>query len=173
MIVVLDNIRSIYNVGSIFRTADALGVEKIYLCGITPTPIDRFGLKNKALAKVALGAEQSVPWSKVGSTLAAVEKLKQEGYSIIALEQDERAISLFDADLKQSSKKKIALLLGVEVEGLSKEILDQADLIAEIPMRGKKESLNVSVAFGIAGYALTPARNVTHSVAGGANPLSR
>jgi tRNA G18 (ribose-2'-O)-methylase SpoU len=160
MIVILDNIRSIHNVGSIFRTADALGVEKILLCGITPAPIDRFGLPNKALVKVALGAEQSVPWSKAGSTLEAMAELKQKKYTIIALEQDKRAISVFD--LKDRSRdlafrrNKVALILGSEVEGIAQEILDKADFILEIPMRGKKESLNVSVAFGIAGYFLRP-----------------
>ena len=155
MIVVLDNIRSIYNVGSIFRTADALGVEKIYLCGITPTPIDRFGLKNKALAKVALGAEQSVPWSKVGSTLAAVEKLKQEGYSIIALEQDERAISLFDADLKGP----IALVIGGENKGVRPLVKKECDFLLSIPNKSRINSLNASVAGGIAMYEALRQRN--------------
>ena len=154
MIIVLDNIRSIYNVGSIFRTADALGVEKILLGGITPAPIDRFGLKNKALAKVALGAEQSVPWSKVASTITAIEVLKGTGHTIIALELAQKSFSLFSASLKTMSKKKIVLSLGSEVGGLSKEMLAQADLILEIPMRGKKESLNVAVAFGIVVFNL-------------------
>jgi len=160
MIVILHNIRSNHNVGSIFRTADAAGCAKLYLCGITPAPIDRFGLPNKALAKVALGAEKTVVWEQVKSTLAALEKLKQEGYTIIALEQDKRATSLFNIEAVHkfiaAKKDKVALVLGAEVGGLPPEILAQADVILEIPMRGKKESLNVAVAFGITAYALTP-----------------
>lgn len=152
MIAILHNIRSNHNVGSIFRTADAVGCEKLYLCGITPAPIDRFGLSNKALIKVALGAEKTVQWERAESILAVMEKLKQEGYTIIAVELDKKAVDLFSKNLKKFKFKKFALILGAEVEGLSREILDAADLIVAIPMRGKKESLNVAVAFGVAAY---------------------
>ena len=159
MIAILHNIRSNHNVGSIFRTADAAGCAKLYLCGITPAPIDRFGLPNKALAKVALGAEKTVVWEQVKSTLAALEKLNQEGYTIIALEQDKKAVLLFPVKARFRNlafrKSKIVLILGAEVDGLPPEILAQADVIVAIPMRGKKESLNVAVAFGIAAYRLT------------------
>lgn len=154
MMAILHNIRSNHNVGSIFRTADAVGCQKLYLCGITPAPIDRFGLPNKALAKVALGAEKTVLWEQAKSTLAVLEKLKQGGYTIIAIEQDKKAISLFSQSLKRLAKRKIALILGAEVDGLPPKILAKADVIVEIPMRGKKESLNVAVAFGIAVYQL-------------------
>jgi len=155
MVAILQNIRSLHNVGSIFRTADAASFEKIYLCGITPTPLDRFGKKQKDLAKVALGAEDYVKWEKVGNspkankTILLIKKLKKEGYQIIALEQDKRSIPYFKFKPKN---KKIALILGDEVKGISKSILKYCDLIIEIPMYGKKESLNVSVAFGIAAY---------------------
>ena len=149
-IVVLDNVRSIHNVGSIFRTADALGVNTIYLCGVTPTPVDRFGRPRNDLAKVALGAEKNILWKYAKSTLAVVKKLKKAGFRIIALEQDMRSVDF----KKVKASSKTALVLGTEVTGLDRKILALADAIAEIPMAGKKESLNVSVAFGIAGYAI-------------------
>ncbi len=157
MIAILQNIRSLYNVGSIFRTADAAGFEKIYLCGITPTPLDRFSTKRKELAKVALGAEDYIDWEKVGSsvsplkTISLIKKLKNDGYKIIALEQDKRSVPY--SKLKNKSSK-MALIVGDEVRGISKSILKHCDRIIEIPMIGKKESLNVSVAFGIAAYEL-------------------
>ncbi len=151
MIIILDNIRSIHNVGSIFRTADAVKAEKIYLCGITPAPIDRFGLENKALSKVALGAEKSVKWEKNSSTVTVIDSLKKRGYIVMIIEQDKKSISLFDLP-KQRLSKNIAIIMGNEINGLSKTILKKADQIVEIPMLGKKESLNVSVAFGIVVY---------------------
>jgi len=152
IVVILDNIRSAYNVGSIFRTADASGVSKIYLCGITPCP------PQHKISKVALGAENYVAWEKVPSTWRLLEKLHQRGYFIIALEQGTKARNLFK--IKNFKKEKIALILGPEVRGLSSAILRRADLQLEIPMRGKKESLNVAVAFGIAAYQL---RNILFS----------
>lgn len=152
MIAVLDNIRSNHNVGSIFRTADGAGIEKIYLCGITPSPTDRFGRENKAFTKVSLGAENNIKYEKIKSIENLLDNLKSEGYKIIAIEQHEKAKSIFDFKLKNS---KVAIIIGQEVGGLSKEILDKSDEILEIPMRGKKESLNVSVAFGIAVYQLS------------------
>ncbi len=149
IIVVLDNIRSSYNVGSIFRTADAAGVNKIYLCGITPCP------PSPKISKVALGAEKYIDWEKVSLTWRLLEKLKQSGYFIIALEQGSRSRNIFQ--VKSFRKNKIALVLGPEVKGLSSKILKRTDLQWEIPMQGKKESLNVAVAFGIAIYQI---RNV-------------
>jgi len=145
--VVLDNIRSTYNVGAIFRTADASGVSKIYLCGITPTPS-----KNIKIKKVALGAEDYVSWEKVSQTWRLLNRLKKEGYFLIALEQNKKAKNIFKT--KKINKQKLALILGAEVKGLSSKILKYIDLILEIPMYGQKESLNVSVAFGIAVYTL-------------------
>lgn len=149
-VVILDNIRSVFNVGSIFRTADALGVDVIYLCGVTPTPKDRFGRERKDLAKVALGAEKNIAWEYVENTIDVLKKLKKQKFQIIAIEQDIKSISLKKAKIHFPC----ALLLGNEVEGIHKKILHSSDIIVEIPMWGKKESLNVSVSFGIAGYQL-------------------
>ncbi len=148
--VVLDNIRSVYNVGSIFRTADALGVGKLYLCGTTPAPTDRFGRKRKDLAKVALGAEDYVEWEYCKDTAEALKKLKKNGFRIIAVEQDKKSVDIENIKMEKNT----ALVLGNEVGGISEEILGLCDIIAEIPMLGKKESLNVSVSFGISAYII-------------------
>jgi tRNA G18 (ribose-2'-O)-methylase SpoU len=150
IIVVLDNIRSVHNVGSIFRTSDALGVNKIFLCGCTPTPKDRFGRERKDLAKVALGAEKSIEWEYFETTEESVKKLKKEKFQIIALEQSENSIDY----KKVKTKNKTAIILGEEVHGLNKKVLDLADVVMEIPMRGIKESLNVSVSFGVAAFRI-------------------
>jgi len=149
-VVVLDNIRSVYNVGSIFRTSDALGIDTLYLCGVTPTPLDRFGRVRKDLAKVALGAEKDIAWEYMKNTSTILKKLKKDGFTIIVIEQDKRSVDL----KKVKAKYPIALVMGNEVSGVDKKIMKLADFIAEIPMVGKKESLNVSVAFGIAGYGI-------------------
>lgn len=149
-VVVLDNIRSVHNVGSIFRTSDALGVSKIYLCGCTPIPTDRFGRARRDLTKVALGAEKTVIWEYYKDIFSLISRLKKEKFQIIAVEQDKKS----EDCRKIKVKSKIALILGNEVDGLSKDVLDKVDKTAEIPMFGKKESLNVSVSFGIAGFCL-------------------
>lgn len=147
----LVDIRSAYNVGAIFRTAEAVGVEKLYLCGVTPTPIDRFGREVKMIAKTALGAEKNLSWEHVGETLACIKMLKKEGWDIVALEQDPRS-----QDYKTYTlSKPTVLLVGEEVGGLTPDVLDACNAILEIPMRGRKESLNVSVATGIALYRLS------------------
>ena len=148
--IILDNIRSVHNVGSIFRTSDALGVNKIFLCGCTPTPKDRFGRERKDLTKVALGAEKSIEWEYFKTTEEAVKKLKKEKFQIIALEQSENSIDY----KKVKAKNKTAIILGEEVHGLNKKVLDLADVVMEIPMRGIKESLNVSVSFGVAAFRI-------------------
>ena len=159
--ILLHDIRSVHNVGSIFRTADAFGVSKIYISGYTPSPKDRFGRMRSDIAKVALGAELSVPWEEIASTdiadvAAFVQNLKKSGTQIVTLEQDAKSVSLSDATLQGiSDTSDILLIPGNEVGGVSRELLDLADLIAEIPMRGTKESLNVSVATGIALFALS------------------
>lgn len=156
---ILYNIRSIHNVGSIFRSADGAGFGKIYLCGITPSPVDRFGKVLPALAKVSLGAENFVAWDdshrSPQKTTKLIEKLKCEDYIICALEQHVRSVPYDRAFSGKSAKKKYCLILGEEVKGLPSFILSRADKILEIPMHGKKESLNVSVAAGIAMYALS------------------
>ena len=149
-VVVLDNIRSVYNVGSVFRTSDALGIDKIYLCGCTPTPIDRFGRPRKDLAKVALGAEKDIASEYCLDTKEIIKKLKKEGFQIIAVEQDKKSVDF----KKVKTKYTTAIVMGNEVEGINKKILKLCDVIAEIPMKGNKESLNVSVSFGIAGYQI-------------------
>jgi len=154
IIVIVHNIRSTYNVGSMFRTADAAGVSKIYLTGYTPSPVDRFGRYRRDIAKTALGAEKSVPWEHYKEIGKAVKKLKKEGFYIIALEQVSQAIDYKKISAKggpaSGGKQKTALVVGNEVRGLSKVVLDKCDVVVEIPMRGKKESLNVGVALGIA-----------------------
>ncbi len=147
-VVILDNIRSVYNVGSIFRTSDALGVEKIYLCGVTPTPTDRFGRARQDFAKVALGAEKDIAWKHIPDTKTIIKKLKNEGFQIIAVEQDKKSIKYNEIKVKNS----VVIVMGNEVGGIDKKTLSLCDVIAEIPMAGNKESLNVSVSFGIAGY---------------------
>jgi tRNA G18 (ribose-2'-O)-methylase SpoU len=157
LVAVLHNIRSVHNVGSIFRTADGAGVGKLYLCGITPSPFDRFKNVRPDFAKVALGAEKSVAWAMEKDTAVAIAALKKEGYEIIALEQSARAIPYYRALADKAShggEKKIALILGAEVDGISDDLLALVDCVIDIPMHGGKESLNVSVAFGVAAYGL-------------------
>ncbi|HZX49669.1 MAG TPA: RNA methyltransferase [Candidatus Paceibacterota bacterium] len=146
--VVLDNIRSAENVGSIFRTADALVVDKIFLCGITPTPA------HEKVGKTALGAEKTVVWEYHKQTWRLLEKLKEQGVFIAALEQTKKSVSLE----KFKPKFPLALVLGHEVKGVSPSVLRLANAIVEIPMLGQKESLNVAVAFGIAGYEINKVR---------------
>ncbi|MFA6198115.1 MAG: RNA methyltransferase [Patescibacteria group bacterium] len=140
LVLVLPNIRSRFNVGSIFRTADGAGVNKIYLCGITPTP------PHDKIAKVALGAETTVPWEYARQTAQLLKRLKNASYHIVALEQS--AHSILYTSFRP--KGKIALVLGNEVTGLPKQWLSLCDTVIDIPMRGRKESLNVSVAAGVA-----------------------
>ncbi len=146
VVLILDNIRSNHNVGSIFRTADGAGVGKIYLCGTTPSPLDRFGRVVGEIAKTALGAEHSIEWEYVKTTGSVVRKLKKEGYKIIAIEQSKNSVDYKKVKVGEKS----AIIVGNEVEGISKSVLKLCDTVAEIPMQGKKESLNVSVATGIA-----------------------
>lgn len=148
--VLLHNIRSTHNVGSIFRTSDAAGISHIYISGYTPSPFDRFKRKQKDIAKTALGAEDSIPWSKVGQVKSLIAQLKIEGFSTVALEQSEKSVDYKKVKLGG----KVLIIVGNEVKGISPELLKLADVVAEIPMKGEKESLNVSVAFGIALFRL-------------------
>jgi 23S rRNA (guanosine2251-2'-O)-methyltransferase len=155
MAVVLHDVRSVHNVGSIFRTADAAGISKIFLCGITPTPLDRFKNLRADFSKVALGAERSVAWEHCATTIDALIQLKEDGWKIFAIEQSKKSVPYYSVRKKTRSRnKKIALVLGNEVGGLPPAILKVADRVLEIPMSGKKESLNVAVAFGIVAYGL-------------------
>jgi tRNA G18 (ribose-2'-O)-methylase SpoU len=156
-ILILHNIRSVQNVGAMFRTADAAGINKIYLTGYTPAPLDRFGRKRKDLAKSALGAEEFVPWEFKKNLPALLRVLKREKYLIVGIEQDKKSIDYKKVSTRGGPAygwKKLAFIVGAEVTGIPKNILKQCDIIAEIPMRGKKESLNVSVALGIALFTL-------------------
>lgn len=145
---VLDDLRSVHNAGSVFRTAETLGISKIYCAGTTPSPVDRFGRPRPDFAKVSLGAESSVPWEAAQNAAVLVRRLKREGYYIVALEQAPSSIDY--KKFKPAKSAKAAVILGNEVDGVSSVVLGLADAIAEIPMRGAKESLNVSVAAGVA-----------------------
>jgi len=144
--VLLDNIRSAWNVGAIFRTADGLGASKLYLCGITPTP------ENDSVRKISLGAEESLAWEYFRDGRRTAMKLKAEGCGLIALEQDVRAVSLENSQIVDSQTP--VLILGNEVTGVDPDVLDLCDQIVHIPMAGQKNSFNVEVAFGIAAYQL-------------------
>ncbi len=150
LVVVLNNVRSTYNVGAILRTADGAGAAKVYLCGYTPTPIDRFGRMRKDIAKAALGAEDSVLWEHVEDIHLLLPQLRSRHVRLVAVEQHARAVPYTSLALDRPT----ALVFGEEVHGLTFDILDQCDTIAEIPMRGTKESLNVSVAVGVVAYGL-------------------
>jgi len=143
--VILDNIRSSENVGSIFRTSDAAGVSKIYLAGYTPAPLDKFKRKNAKLAKAALGAEDTVPWEAVSDLIPLISRLKKEGVTVVAIEQHSSARSYTEA----AHDKPVAFVFGNEVEGISEEVIRACDSVVEVPMSGGKESLNVSVCAGI------------------------
>ncbi len=141
-VVVLDNIRSMHNVGSLFRTADAFGCLKLLLCGITGTP------PHREIQKTALGSEETVSWVHYADTVTAVQDLKQAGYYCLALEQAEGSIMLQDLVLPLGQP--VALVLGNEVEGVQQQVVDACDACLEIPQLGHKHSLNVSVAAGVA-----------------------
>ena len=151
IVLILDNIRSSHNVGSIFRTADGAGVAKLFLCGYTPCPTDKFDRPNKEIAKTALGAEKVIPWEYAAATIEAVKSLKQSGYQIIALEQSENSIDYREVKLKDKN----AIILGEETKGIVPEVLAECDIVAEIPMLGQKESLNVSVAAGVLLFSIS------------------
>ncbi|MEI7765298.1 MAG: TrmH family RNA methyltransferase [bacterium] len=147
-VLILPDIRSAQNVGAIFRTAEAAGINKIYLTGYTPTPIDKFNRVRKDIAKSALGAEKTVEWEYKKNLASLFVYLKKQNYLIIAIEQSENSIDYKKINIKKIDK--VAFVLGNEVLGLSKNSLQKCDIVAEIPMKGNKESLNVSVACGVA-----------------------
>lgn len=142
LVFVLVSLRSLFNVGSIFRTADALGAEALYLGGFTGTPLQ------SKVAKTALGAEKRVPWKKVPSMSGLIAELKTEGFRIVGVEKTDASLDV----RKWCPGEKTALLLGNEERGLSSRILSQCDEVVHLPMAGMKESLNVSVAAGAVGY---------------------
>ena len=146
LIVILDNVRSLNNIGSVFRTCDAFLIEKIYLCGITATP------PNKEIHKTALGATDSVAWEYEENTLSAVEKLKEQGAYIISIEQAENSTML--NDFEPNGNQKYAIIFGNEVKGVEQEVVSASDEVIEIPQYGTKHSLNISVSAGIAIWEL-------------------
>ena len=141
LVVVLDNIRSLHNIGSVFRTSDAFRIECIYLCGITATP------PHAEMHKTALGAEFTVDWKYVNNTVEAVDNLKNEGYTVYSVEQAEGSIMLNELTLDKN--RKYAIVMGNEVKGVQQEVIDQSHGCIEIPQYGTKHSLNVSVTAGI------------------------
>lgn len=157
MIGILYNIRSAYNVGSIFRTADGAGFTKLYLCGITPTPHDTLGRTRKDMVKVSLGAEQTILWEKIARAADCIKKLQREGYFVCAVEIAPGAIPYYIKDVLKNHAR-IAILMGHEVTGLPKALRDRCDSTIGIPLYGKKESLNVAVAFGIIAFEIAKYR---------------
>ncbi|MES2394678.1 MAG: RNA methyltransferase [Bacteroidota bacterium] len=146
IVIVLDNVRSLNNVGSVFRTADAFLVEAVYLCGITGTP------PNKDIQKTALGSTDSVSWKYFKSTLEAVEELKQNNYNVYAIEQAQSAIML--NNFKPDKSKKLAIIFGNEVKGVEQEAIDASIGVIEIPQVGTKHSLNIAVSVGVVTWDL-------------------
>ncbi|MDY0103296.1 MAG: RNA methyltransferase [Lentimicrobium sp.] len=155
LVIVLDNIRSQHNTGSVFRTSDAFRVSKIYLCGITATP------PNREIQKSALGATESVAWEYRESTLETIEALKAEGFTIVAAEQATSSISPHQLEITEGSK--YALVLGNEVQGVDDEVMNHCELCIEIPQYGTKHSLNVSVSAGILIWDFFNKFNTMHS----------
>lgn len=163
IVVVLNNVRSNENVGSIFRTCDAAGVSKIFLCGYTPAPVDRFGRENKGLTKAALGAEKFIQWERAESLKEAVgifDNTHSGSCLVVGIEQSKNSIDY--RELKNSyllpRDSNIILVFGNEVDGLSEEDLKLCDMAVEIPMLGHKESLNVAVTVGIILFSIQPNR---------------
>ncbi|MFN8211266.1 MAG: RNA methyltransferase [Bacteroidales bacterium] len=153
LVLVLDNVRSHNNVGSVFRTADAFLIEKIILCGITATP------PHRDIQKTALGATESVKWEYITETVDAVKKLKTEGYKVIAVEQVEGSCEL--QDLVLSGKEKYAVIFGHEIEGVSQEVINECDGWLEIPQFGTKHSFNIAVSAGIVLWEIWRKLNVS------------
>lgn len=151
---ILDNVRSMHNVGSIFRTCDAFAIEKLFLCGITPTP------PHREILKTALGATESVDWEYHPNILELIQKLRLENIRLVALEQTYHSSSLLD--FKANDNRKTAFILGNEVEGISEQVLQFSDECVEIPQWGTKHSLNVSVCAGIILWHFLR-ENLTHS----------
>lgn len=141
IIVILDDIRSLHNIGSVFRTSDAFLLEKIYLCGITATP------PNKEIHKTALGATDTVAWEYAKDVLEVIQKLKEENVNIFSVEQTENSVML--NDFKVQTNERYALIFGNEVKGVSQEAINLSDGVIEIPQLGSKHSLNISVSAGI------------------------
>lgn len=153
VVVVLDSVRSLYNTGSILRTADGAGVERVILCGITPRP-DQGGKQRRAIAKTALGAEDTVPWEYEPDVQHALTRLAATGYQIVAVETSPDAVSVFD----WTPAWPVCLVFGHEKDGVSPELASHIDTVVRIPMLGEKRSLNVATAAGVVLYELVRLR---------------
>lgn len=145
IVIIAHNIRSLWNIGSFFRSADAFGIDHIYLTGYTAAP------PRKEISKTALGAEAWIPWSKTNDPMIVIGKLKKDGYRIVALEKTKGSVPIQE----YANSDRVCLILGHEILGVPDDLLKESDAIVHIEMQGKKESLNVSVAAGIAMYALS------------------
>lgn len=152
---VVDNVRSSENVGSFFRTGDAVGVSHIFLVGISPQPLDKFGRPDSKIAKTALGAEKDINYSYSKTILPVIKKLKADGYTVVALELSKNSIDYRELLNQKGIGEKLALIVGNEVNGIKPAVLKNADYVVQIPMRGNKESLNVSVSAGIMLYEMS------------------
>lgn len=147
VVIILDNIRSAHNIGSVFRTADAFLIQKIYLCGICAKPPD------KNIRKTALGATETVSWEYAEDTLEVVDKLKNKGFEILSVEQADGATYL--QDFRPEQEKTYAVVFGNEVKGVQQEVVSQSDVVLEIPQKGSKHSFNISVSMGIVCWELS------------------
>lgn len=143
--VILEDIRSTYNVGAIFRTADAAGVERVLLAGYTPRPVDRFGRPVGAIQKTSLGASETVAWEACSDIVDRIRQLQAAGVTVVAVEQTSKSVSLSEF----TPPPAVAYVFGNEVDGVSAAVLAAVDQVVEVPMRGAKESLNVSVCAGV------------------------
>jgi len=143
--VILYNVRSRHNVGAIFRTCEGAGVSKLWLVGYTPAPVDRFGRVVEEIKKTSLGASDMVPWQQADNIFLLLEKIKESGTSVVAIEQSPGAVSLFE----YSESENVAYIFGNEITGVTLDIQNDCDVIVDIPMAGRKESLNVSTTVGI------------------------
>ena len=147
---ILHNIRSVVNVGALFRTSDAIGLDKIYLTGYTSTPLDRFGRQRVDFQKASLGSHNFISWQQSSDIFQLLDSLKKDNFKIFAIEQSADSIDYKSAKLSKNN----AFILGNETDGIDKDILQKVDHILEIPMRGKKESLNVATTGGIVLFRL-------------------
>ncbi len=141
VVLVLDNVRSLHNIGSAFRTADAFRIEAVYLCGISATP------PHREIHKTALGATESVNWLYFPTTVEAVNRLREQGYNIVAVEQADESVAL--QDFVPSASQKYALVFGNEIKGVEDQVVEMSDAVIEIPQFGTKHSLNISVTVGV------------------------
>jgi len=153
MQVVLSDVRSIQNVATIFRSADGIGVSKIWLGGLTPGPLDKYGIVIPKFKRISLDAEETIKWVQSNDVIEVLKELKDEGKYLIGVETGTRALEYNGVEIDEDFEN-IVLVMGSETDGLDDEILDECDLVMEIPMNGEKVSLNVAVAFSIAGFVV-------------------